>query len=99
MTSPGPEPVADFSAKHQLRSQVLTDISDNLDEFIEHAQTACWETMGNVHTTFTTTVTIKKKVSNDETTYHVAVESRERIPKPKITRELDFNKATQLVLL
>lgn len=92
-------PVEDIGSRFEVRDQILEDITENLAEFIEHAQTACWETEGNVHTTFTTTVTIKKKVSNDETTYQVAVESRERIPKPKITRELDFNKATQLVLL
>lgn len=82
-----------------LRDKILSDIAKDVDDFLSNAKTVLWNSDGAVHTTFTTTVAIKKKVSADETTTTMTISSRERIPKPVFKYELDLQKGKQLVLL
>ncbi len=91
--------VHNIGSKTQLRDQVLEDITRDLDEFLANAKTVLWNSDGNVHTTFTTTVAIKKWVRAEETTTTMSISSRERIPKPVIKHDLDLQKGKQLVLL
>ncbi len=93
--------MADITPRTQegLRDRILTAITKDIDEFLTNAKTVLWNSDGNVHTTFTTTLAIKKKVTADETLTTMSISSRERIPKPVIKYDLDLQKGKQLVLL
>lgn len=82
-----------------LKDTILGDVNDDLRDFLEHAKVAIWNSDANVHTTFTTTVSLKKKMVADEMKITMEINSRERIPKPIIKRDLEFNGSKQLVLL
>ena len=68
-------------------------------DFLGHAQTAIWNSDDNVNTSFTTTVTVKKKIVADEMKIVLEINSRERIPKPIIRHDVKFDKSRQLVLI
>lgn len=97
--SEAPVSKLNMNTQEGLRDRILADITKDLDDFLTNAKTVLWNADGNVHTTFTTTVAIKKKVTGDEQTVSMAISSRERIPKAVIKHDLDLQKGKQLVLL
>lgn len=82
-----------------LVDTIVEDMRKDLPDFVRHAQTAAWEAKGKMNASFTMTVSVKKQDRNDEVTLHLEVNSRERMPKPVIKRELDFDATQQLVLI
>ncbi len=83
----------------ELRDQIIEDITSDLDEFLTNAESAVWLSDGKFHTSFSTTVSIKKKLVADEQTISMEINSRERIPKPVVRHDLEFNEGKQLRLL
>jgi hypothetical protein len=82
-----------------MKQQILSDVEKDLKAYLGNAQTAAWNTDGKMNCSFTTTVSISKKVVSEEARYSLKIESRERIPRPVIIRELEFNEGKQLVLI
>jgi len=88
-----------LDALGQLSDQIVSGVEKDLKSFLQNANVALWNSDEKVHTTFTTTVSIKKKVVADEVKISLEINSRERIPKPIVKHDLDFDSAQQLVML
>jgi len=91
--------VAKLGTIEALKDQVLMDIEKDLVAYLKNAQTAAWNADDKMHSSFTTTVSIKLKTVAEEQTIGLEINSRERIPKPVIKHAMEFNKGKQLVLL
>ncbi len=96
---PNSAEVTKINAVEDLRNKILEDLADHVDSYLKNAQLICWNSDGDVNTSLSATVAIKKKDSKGNVTYHMEIDARERIPKPKIKHDLDFDKAKQLVML
>lgn len=97
MSSAQPDIQQDSIAK--LGDEIIEAMVKDLRKFLRNAQVAVFNSDDKVHTTFTATVSLKKKIVADESKISMEIDSRERIPNPVIRRELEFNKGKQLVLV
>lgn len=75
-----------------IRTQCQEDVKDDLLEFLRLAQDAAYNTDGSMSASFVTTIAFrKKKTKGGEFTYELAVKKRTHIPKPVITRKIEFD--------
>lgn len=82
-----------------VRDQSLDDLKEDLADWLGRAQQAAYEADGKMNCSFTTTISLKKKMVADEPVITLEVNSRERIPRPVIKRDLKFNSDGQLEFL
>ncbi len=81
-----------------IQEMSVDDLRGSLMNFLKRAQRAAHEADGKMNCSFTTTISIKKKMVGDSPVITLEVNSRERIPSPVIKRELIFE-GDQLVFL